>query len=137
MNKNKNELPLIGKKGTIDNNKISQKTKTKIAKEGKFNNIINNNKVNKLINKIEESGLPIAFNIIFAELISKQITPDNFFTYTAYRLKEIGQEIEELQIKEPLYIQRPREKVEEKRLNTEGDNKVDKKGNIFMTIQKK
>ena len=137
MNKNKNELPLIGKKGTIDNNKISQKTKTKIAKEGKFNNIINNNKANKLINKIEESGLPIAFNIIFAELISKQITPDNFFTYTAYRLKEIGQEIEELQIKEPLYIQRPREKVEEKRLNTEGDNKVDKKGNIFMTIQKK
>ena len=34
---------------------------------------------------LNESGLSLAFNIIFAELISKQILPENFFTYTSMR----------------------------------------------------
>ena len=48
---------------------------------------------------VNESGLALAFNIIFAELISKQILPENFFTYTSMRLKQIGKEIEGLKTK--------------------------------------
>ena len=45
---------------------------------------------------VNENGLSLAFNIIFAELISKQILPENFFTYTSMRLRQIGKEIEVL-----------------------------------------
>ena len=34
----------------------------------------------KLEDYVNETGLSLAFNIIFAELISKQIMPENFFT---------------------------------------------------------
>ena len=85
---------------------------------------------------VNESGLALAFNIIFAELISKQILPENFFTYTSLRLKELGKEIEGLQVKDPLYIDRLHDKIPEKRLKTDGD-KVIKQDDIFMTAQKK
>ena len=78
----------------------------------------------------------MAFNVIFSELISKQIMPENFFAYTSLRLKEIGKEIEGLEIKKPLYIDRLKEKIPEKRFKTDGD-KVIKKDDIFMTAQKK
>ena len=58
----------------------------------------------KLEAYISESGLTLAFNIIFAELISKQILPENFFTYTAMRLKQIGKEIEGMNTKVPIYV---------------------------------
>ena len=50
--------------------------------------------IKKLEEYVNESGLSLAFNIIFAELISKQILPENFFAYTSMRLKQIGKEIE-------------------------------------------
>ena len=53
---------------------------------------------------LNESGLSLAFNIIFAELISKQILPENFFTYTSMRLTQIGKEIEGLKTKESIYV---------------------------------
>ena len=56
----------------------------------------------KLEEYVNESGLALAFNIIFAELISKQILPENFFTYTSMRLKQIGKEIEGLKTKETI-----------------------------------
>ena len=76
----------------------------------------------------------MAFNVIFSELISKQIMPENFFTYTSLRLKELGREIEGLKVKEPVYIERLDEPIPEKRLKTEGD-KVIKGDNLFMTEQ--
>jgi EF-hand domain pair len=45
---------------------------------------------------IQESGISIAFQIIFTEIISKKIDPDNAFTYTAMRLRQIGKEVEHL-----------------------------------------
>ena len=65
---------------------------------------------------LNESGLSLAFNIIFAELISKQIVRENYFTYTAMRLTQIGKEIEGLKTKEIIYVD---DKEEEKK---EGDN---------------
>jgi hypothetical protein len=55
-----------------------------------------NNKYEKYLN---DSGLPIAFQLIYSEIISKHIQPENFFTYTAMRLRQIGKEIEEMKQK--------------------------------------
>ena len=143
MEKSKSELPLIGKKGTSQGkkskkrkNKENSKSKDKEKGMAKKKKHENENQSKKIENTIEESGLPMAFNVIFSELISKQIMPENFFTYTSLRLKEIGKEIEGLKVKEPLYIERLNEKIPEKRFKTDGD-KVIKSDDIFMTAQKK
>eukprot|EP00359_Climacostomum_virens_P001004 CAMPEP_0204896714 /NCGR_PEP_ID=MMETSP1397-20131031/326_1 /ASSEMBLY_ACC=CAM_ASM_000891 /TAXON_ID=49980 /ORGANISM="Climacostomum Climacostomum virens, Strain Stock W-24" /LENGTH=154 /DNA_ID=CAMNT_0052064369 /DNA_START=113 /DNA_END=577 /DNA_ORIENTATION=+ len=45
---------------------------------------------------LEDSGITMAFQIIFAEIITKKIEPANVFTYTAMRLRQIGKEIAHL-----------------------------------------
>ncbi len=116
MDKIKTELPLIGKKSSFQNKKNKDKkfkekekiidTEKEKIDELKRKKIENEQEVKKIENTIEESGLPIAFNVIFSELISKQIMPENFFTYTSLRLKEIGKEIEGLEVKEPINLER-------------------------------
>ena len=41
---------------------------------------------------INETGIGTAFQIIFSELLSKKIPTDNYYTYTASRLRQIGRE---------------------------------------------
>ena len=153
MKKSKSELPLLGKKSQKNNekqkessryrkikNKIKIKTQDELTKKNKL--IIppikqihkTEQKTKKIENLIEECGIPMAFNVIFSELISKQIMPENFFTYTSLRLKELGQEIEGLKIKEPVYIERLEVVVPPKRYKTEGD-KIIKPNKLFMTVQ--
>ena len=155
MKKSKSELPLIGtkiikkneKKKIINNiKKVKPKMKLNTQEEIiKNNNIIipplkqihkTEQKSKKIENLIEECGIPMAFNVIFSELISKQIMPENFFTYTSLRLKELGREIEGLKVKEPVYIERLEKVVVKKRLKSEGD-KIIKPSNVFMTVQQK
>ena len=69
---------------------------------------------------VNESGLSLAFNIIFAELISKQILPENFFTYTSMRLRQIGKEIEGLKTKEEIPVEK----------NEEGENKEEQQPEV-------
>ena len=73
----------------------------------------------KLEEYVNESGLSLAFNIIFAELISKQILPENFFTYTSMRLKQIGKEIEGLKTKEEINVENNEEKEKKEEQNPE------------------
>ena len=68
---------------------------------------------------LNESGLSLAFNIIFAELISKQILPENFFTYTAMRLTQIGKEIEGLKTKETILVEDNEEEKKNEEPNEE------------------
>ena len=49
---------------------------------------------------LEESGLSLSFQIIFTELIQKQIAEDQVFAYTAMRLRQIGKELESLEAKQ-------------------------------------
>ena len=42
---------------------------------------------------MEGSGLNLAFQIIFAEIVSKNIPESDVFAYTAERLKHIGGEM--------------------------------------------
>jgi Ca2+-binding EF-hand superfamily protein len=45
---------------------------------------------------LEESGITMAFQLIFAEILTKKIEAANVFTYTAMRLRQIGKEIAHL-----------------------------------------
>jgi hypothetical protein len=45
---------------------------------------------------IDESGLSLSFQIIFTEIIQKQIPEDQVFSYTAMRLRQIGKELEKI-----------------------------------------
>ena len=108
--KNSNTLATISKTTKEDKDKEIQKKEQLDAKnkekEAQFQ---------KLEEYVNESGLALAFNIIFAELISKQILPENFFTYTSMRLKQIGKEIEGLKTKETIFVEEEKEeqKVDE------------------------
>ena len=86
----------------------------------------------KLEAYINESGLTLAFNIIFAELISKQILPENFFSYTSMRLKQIGKEIEGMQTKIP---EKANNENDENQNKTEGENNDD--NDVLITQMKK
>ena len=46
---------------------------------------------------VEQSGLKYSFQIIFTEIISKQIREDQVFAYTAMRLRQIGAELDNLE----------------------------------------
>lgn len=41
----------------------------------------------------ESSGLRKAFQIIFAEVVTKRVEPDHVFAYSAMRLRQLGQEL--------------------------------------------
>ena len=86
---------------------------------------------------LNESGLSLAFNIIFAELISKQILPENFFTYTSMRLTQIGKEIEGLKTKESIYVDEEEQKIDiqNNEQNEEGVQfpQEENKEEVFMT----
>ena len=45
---------------------------------------------------IHETGIGTSFQIIFSELISKKIPVENYYSYTASRLRQIGKEKEAL-----------------------------------------
>lgn len=48
---------------------------------------------------LEESGLSLSFQIVFTEIIQKQIPEDQVFAYTAMRLRQIGKELEKIDSK--------------------------------------
>lgn len=41
---------------------------------------------------INQTGIGTSFQIIFSELLSKKVPVDNYYTYTASRLRQIGRE---------------------------------------------
>lgn len=45
---------------------------------------------------LEESGITMAFQLIFAEILTKKIDAGSVFSYTAMRLRQIGKEIAHL-----------------------------------------
>jgi hypothetical protein len=128
-NKNKNEKI---KKPNFNSEKKKKEIEQLAKKQEK-----KDEQYKKLEAYISESGLTLAFNIIFAELISKQILPENFFTYTAMRLKQIGKEIEGMNTKIPIYVDKPKtDENGENQNKTEGDENKNDEDNVFMTAQK-
>ena len=129
----KKKASIVGKSKSAEK-KPKAKTEVKVnQKEKDFQ---------RLEEYLNESGLSLAFNIIFAELISKQILRENYFTYTAMRLTQIGKEIEGLKTKEIIYVddkeeeQKNEDNLEEKAEQTDmplPEIEQKKEEEIFMT----
>ena len=111
------------KKPKFDNEKRKKEIEENAKKQEK-----KEEQYKKLEAYISESGLTLAFNIIFAELISKQILPENFFSYTAMRLKQIGKEIEGMQTKISKTVENPKN-------DDEGNANHYSKKNVIDLIQ--
>ena len=129
--KNSNTLATISK--TTKEDKEPQKKEQLDAKskekEAQFQ---------KLEEYVNESGLSLAFNIIFAELISKQILPENFFTYTSMRLKQIGKEIEGLKTKEEIPVEKNEEEnKEEQKPEVKEENNEEAENKLFEPKENK
>jgi hypothetical protein len=50
-------------------------------------------------NYMRESGISTAFQLIFTELLIKEIKEEDYFTYAAGRLRQIGREVDEMKNK--------------------------------------
>ena len=124
--KNKKQKNNDIKKPKFDNEKRKKEIEENVKKQEK-----KEEQYKKLEAYISESGLTLAFNIIFAELISKQILPENFFSYTAMRLKQIGKEIEGMQTKISKSIEKPSEE------NDNNQNKTEEEESLLITQPKK
>jgi len=80
------------------NNNLNKNT---TQKESNIKNTVepsqeDHNNANSFLEYIDESGLPQAFQLIFAELISKKINPQNYYSYVGMRLRQIGKEINDM-----------------------------------------
>jgi len=49
---------------------------------------------------LKETGIPLAFQEIFSELLIKKVKIENYFSYTAMRLRQMNHEIEAIKNKE-------------------------------------
>ena len=137
MDKNKRKSTKLTSKSADKKPKPKPKTEVKVNQQEKD--------FQRLEEYCTESGLSLAFNIIFAELISKQILRENYFTYTAMRLTQIGKEIEGLKTKEIIYVEDKEEekkneenlveKAEQTDLLSQRQNEKNE-DDIFMTQQK-
>ena len=122
-------------------NKIDKEEKERKRKEQlEAKNRGKEEQFKKLEEYVNESGLSLAFNIIFAELISKQILPENFFAYTSMRLKQIGKEIEGLKSKEEIKIvDNNNEEEDKKEINNDENNENEQSNkeedNVLLTVQ--
>ena len=127
MNKQKRKTskPTKGDKQQIDKAKKEKEIKKNKEKEKQYK---------KLEDYMNETGLALAFNIIFAELISKQILPENFFTYTSMRLIQIGKEIEGLKTKDSIYVDADTvQKTDTEVKTTENQNSEKVQDDVFLT----
>ena len=125
----------MNKKKTKNTKGVKQE-KEKKKKEQEAKNKQKEKDYERLEEYLNESGLSLAFNIIFAELISKQILPENFFTYTSMRLTQIGKEIEGLKTKEAIFVDEEVQKVDEENNGPEPLEQApqeEKKEDLFMT----
>lgn len=99
--KEKQDFKNLGKQS----NQNSQKNafqKTEASKNPSQENLIteqDQNNANNFIDYLDDSGLPEAFQLIFAELITKKINPQNYYNYVGMRLRQIGKEINDLKNK--------------------------------------
>jgi len=78
------------------NEKLSEKNIKKIQSRDQFDIVKAKAFCQDFDNYIENSGLTLAFKVIFSEILNKHIHQDNLFQYTAMRLRQIGKELEDL-----------------------------------------
>jgi len=84
-------LRMILEGSELDDGSNQEEAKQKAEEEERIQKQV------KLFEKyLEDSGVSMAFQLIYAEILSKKIEPNNVFTYTAMRLRQIGKEVAHL-----------------------------------------
>ena len=120
------------KKLKFDNDKKKKDLDEQIKKQEK-----KEEQHKRLETYINESGLTLAFNIIFSELITKRIVPEYFFSYTSMRLKQIGKEIEAMKINIPSNNDITNiDNIDNQNKNDEINNNNNNDDSILITQQK-
>ena len=90
----KKENGILKNNNNVTNNSSNEKNHIKKEQEPTPEDHQN---AHAFLQYIDESGLPEAFQLIFAELIAKKINTQNYFSYVGMRLRQIGKEINDLQ----------------------------------------
>lgn len=100
-NENNNELMQPSSNGDISENKessvINTQNKQSAPTRSDINIDMNNPEMKKMQAQyfekyINETGIAVAFQLIFSELITKKIPVNDYYTYTAKRLREFGKQ---------------------------------------------
>ena len=47
---------------------------------------------------LDQTGIAMAFQVIFAEILDKKIEESKLFSYTAMRLRQIGEDLEKIKM---------------------------------------
>lgn len=47
---------------------------------------------------LEQTGIAMAFQVVFAEILDKKIEESKVFSYTAMRLRQIGEDLEKIKL---------------------------------------
>lgn len=47
---------------------------------------------------LDQTGIAMAFQVIFAEILDKKVEESKLFGYTASRLRQIGEDLEKIKI---------------------------------------
>ena len=47
---------------------------------------------------LEQTGIAMAFQVIFAEILDKKVEDGKVFSYTATRLRQIGEDLEKIKM---------------------------------------
>ncbi|KAM3139077.1 hypothetical protein pb186bvf_008888 [Paramecium bursaria] len=92
--------------GITDIEKLGQNTKQQInifegdKQKGFMQILIVNNKgikgSDKLKQYLEKTGLELSFQVIFAEIMQKKVPKADIYVYTAQRLREIGNDLQNI-----------------------------------------
>ena len=59
---------------------------------------------------LDQTGIAMAFQVIFAEILDKKIEEQKLFGYTAMRLRQIGEDLEKIKMV-PLCLYRTKSDV--------------------------
>ena len=47
---------------------------------------------------LEQTGIAMAFQVIFAEILDKKVDENKVYSYTAMRLRQIGEDLEKIKM---------------------------------------
>ena len=47
---------------------------------------------------LEQTGIAMAFQVVFAEILDKKVDENKVFSYTAMRLRQIGEDLEKIKL---------------------------------------
>ena len=52
---------------------------------------------------LDQTGIAMAFQVIFAEILDKKVEEKKLFSYTAMRLRQIGEDLEKIKVVSTLF----------------------------------